>query len=254
MAKRYFVVICAVMVVGVVLLVNAADRSTGTVKVVKQPGAQHPPSTQSRSNNVTRVDGVSLGPAVPKAFGTITYDTLFLSSLPIIPDRTFGNRFNTALTPGSTAIGPVQVNGSVTHLTWVMWGNTTQPTWGLFFLTIFGPVSGTTAPVLATVALAGAGGTAPGILSWTLSPAVNYAGPSFLVGLYNSNSLTSPPWNGPFPVFDANTNAGQGFHGMGINWNTTTGTGFVPMTTLNAIMRPRGNVLTPVELMNFTVE
>jgi hypothetical protein len=41
---------------------------------------------------------------------------------------------------------------------------------------------------------------------------------------------------------------------MGIFWGPGTGTGFFPITSLNAIMRPRGNVLTPVELMNFTVE
>jgi hypothetical protein len=75
-----------------------------------------------------------------------------------------------------------------------------------------------------------------------------------LVAFYNGNSATSPPFNGPCPLFDAGTAGGQGYHGMGINWGPVTGTGFVPVTTLNAIMRPAGNVLTPVELMNFTVE
>jgi len=253
MAKRYFVVICVVMVVGAVLLVNAADRSTGTVKVVKKPGAQHPPSTQSRSNNVTRVDGVSFGPAVPKAFGTIQYDTGIPMAFPTVPFRSFGNQFNTALNPAGTAIAPVQVSGSVTHLVWGMWGPATATVW-TFFIELYGPVSGTSAPFLASWNLGVSAGTAPVLVGWTLMTPVNYTGPSFLAAFYNGNGATTPPLDGPAPLFDAGTTGGQGYHGMGINWGPGTGTGFVPMPTLNAIMWPTGNVLTPVELMNFTVE
>lgn len=254
MAKRYFVVICVVMVVGAVVLVSAADRSTGAVKVVKKPGAQHPPSTQSRSNNVTRVDGVSLGPAVPKAFGTIQYDTGSPMAFPTVPSRSFGNRFNSALTVGGTAVGPVQVSGSVTQVVWGMWGDSAATTWGPFYIEFYGPVSGTTAPFITSLAFSGLGGATPVIVGWTLTTPVNYVGPSFLVGFYNGNSATTLPLNGPAPLFDAISAGGQGYHGMGINWGPGTGTGFVPIPSLNAIMRPAGNVLTPVELMNFTVE
>lgn len=255
MAKRYFVAICVVVLVGAVWLVNAADQPTGSEKVVKNTGAQHPPSTGSRSNAVTRVDGVSFGSTVPKAFGTIVYDTSTVNAVPNVQGRTFGNQFNSALNVGGTAIGPVQVSGSVTNLTWGVWGNSVATgTWGAFWLTVFGPVSGTAAPVLWSANLGGVGGSNPVLVTWVLSPAVIYSGPSFLVGMLNYNSLTAPPWNGPCPLFDAGTVGGQGHHGMGISWAGGVGVGFSPITSLNAIMRPNGNVLTPVELMNFTIE
>jgi hypothetical protein len=254
MAKRYFVVICVVMVAVSVLLVHAADRPAGNAKVVEKPGAEHPPSNPGRPVSITRVDGASFGSTVPRAFGTVAYDTTSISAVPSLGEMTFGNRFNSALTPGGTAIAPVQVSGSVTHLAWGMWGTTTQTSWGTFWLTVFGPVSGTTAPVLNSWPLGGLGGPTPLLVSWTLATPVNYTGPSFLVGMLNSNSLATLPWNGPCPLLDSGTVGGQGHHGMGIFWGPGTGTGFFPITSLNAIMRPRGNVLTPVELMNFTVE
>ena len=131
--------------------------------------------------------------------------------------------------------------------------STAPGTWGTFYIEFYGPVSGSSALFITSLAFNGVGGSLPVIVPWALGTPVNYTGSSFLVAFYNGNSATTLPLNGPAPLFDAITTGGQGYHGMGINWGPV-GTGFVPMTTLNAIMRPGGNVLTPVELMNFTVE
>jgi hypothetical protein len=54
-------------------------------------------------------------------------------------------------------------------------------------------------------------------------------------------------------MLDAGTVGGQGHHGMGINWAGSVGTGFAPIA-INTIMRASGNVLVPVELMQFSIE
>ncbi len=255
-----------VLVISLALLLTALFVSAelpGKVKVFAvDPKPEHPAATQSRSNAMAKVDGIKLpgaGNAAPRrALGTIIYDTTGIDFLPTTAGRTFGNRFNTALTTGATPVpGPVQVSGSVTRVSFGVWDSGAGATLGPFWLTVFGPVgTGTTAPVLSSVLLGAGGGpyTSPILMSWNFPTAVSYTGPSFLVGILNENSTTALPPNGVAPIFDSASTGGQGFHGMGISWSSTTATGFVPFTTLNAIMRPTGNVLTPVELMGFTVE
>jgi len=253
MARRNLVMIWVGMLLTTGLILSAANRAPGVAKLVKKAGIQHPASTDSRSNNLARVEKTSFGPAVPKAFGTIAYDNGFATSFPAVVGRSFGNQYDTALNPAGTAIGPVQVSGSVTALQWGMWGNPTQTSWGTFFIEFYGPVSGTTAPFITSFALNGVGGSSPLLVGFTLTTPLNYSGPSFLAAFYNGNSGTSLP-NGPCPLFTSTTVGGQGHHGMAINWNPGTGTGFAAIPTANALMRPSGNVLIPVELMNFTVE
>jgi hypothetical protein len=263
--RKLLVVICAtVFLAGAAILVVAKGQGTVTkAKRVPQAKAVEaklakagrvPSGTRTRDNSVARLEQEIKLTAAPAAFGTITYDTLTINAVPTVASRAFGNQFNTAVTVGGGAPGPVQVNGTITKLTWAMWGTTTATSWGTFWITFYGPVNGTTASVITSYTFSGVGGAGPQLLNYTFSTPVAYTGSSFLVAMYNSNSLGSPPWNGPCPLFGGGTVNGQGYHGMGINWSTTTGTGFAQVTSLNAIMRPTGNLLIPVELMSFSVE
>ncbi|MCP4657839.1 MAG: hypothetical protein GY856_20725 [bacterium] len=251
----FIIAISIILLVASAWLLSAENRVPGKTQVfAKEPRPEHPASTQVRSNKLVKLDKEIKLPGAPRAFGIIKYDTGAISAVATIPGRTFGNRFNTALNGAGTALAPVQVSGFVTVLQWVMWGTTTQPSWGTFWITVFGPLAGTSAPMITAVPLTGVGGAIPITVSHNFTAPVAYTGPSFLAGMRNSNSTASVPWNGPCPVFGSATTGGQGFHGMGINWGATTGTGFVPLASQNTLMRASGNVITPVELMRFTVE
>jgi uncharacterized repeat protein (TIGR01451 family) len=174
--------------------------------------------------------------ALPSAaeLGEIQYDTGSLVVPSAHPtDRAFGNRFDFAV-GASSASGPVQASGSVTRLTFYLagLGGTNA------FVSVFGPVSGTSAPVLRAVNVTG---LVPGWNTYTFSPPVPYSGASFLAGVWNRNTAATSPVDDAVGL-DSATRLGQGHHGFSID--DENGTGFAPLP-MNAMVRAFGNVLPP---------
>ena len=172
----------------------------------------------------------------PSTLGTIQYDTGVFSGTPGNPvDFMWGNQFNTQ---GTGA--PVLPSGSVATVT-VYMGTVGG---SLAYLSMFGPVNGTTAPKLISTNLPMAAG-----FNTLIVPGgpIGYGGPSFLAGIW----FNAP--GGDAVGLDTNASP-AGFHGAVIddNFPNPTGTGFQAVTFLNAIVRVQGNVL-PVELMEFSV-
>jgi uncharacterized repeat protein (TIGR01451 family) len=176
--------------------------------------------------------------ALPSAaeLGEIQYDTGVLVAPSSHPDpgfRTFGNRFDRAV-GASSASGAVQASGSVTRLTFYLagLGGTNA------FLSVFGPVSGSTAMPLRSVNVTG---LVPGWNTYTFSPPVPYSGASFLAGVWNRNPSATSPIDDAIGL-DSATRLGQGHHGFSIE--DLNGTGFTPLPN-NAMIRAFGNVLPP---------
>ena len=178
--------------------------------------------------------GLTVSPAAAE-LGEIRYDTGSLvapSSHPTLR-RSFGNRFDRAV-GASSASGSVLASGSVTRLTFHLagLGGTNA------FLTVFGPVSGTSAVPLRAVNVTG---LEPGWNTYTFSPPVPYSGASFLAGVWNRNPDPVTPTDDAVGL-DSATWLGQGHHGFSIH--DLDGTGFTPLPT-NAMIRAAGNVLPP---------
>lgn len=196
--------------------------------------AAHPDAVES-SGPAVRPVGEPVTTELPKssrAPGTITYDDGTYHSAPGVSSNCYGNQFNT------WSGNPVMASGSVTALDFFM-----ASVSGNVFLSVYGPVSGTTAPQLTSVSVP----PTAGAMAWnhhTFTSPLAYTGSSFLAGVWY--------YVGDAVGLATGTVGGQGHHGMLIN-DGTTGTGFAPLSTVNAMVRASGNVL-PVELMNFTIQ
>ncbi len=155
---------------------------------------------------------------------TIVYDDGIVSALPNLPGYTFGNQFN-------TASGSAITSFSLTRLSFGLVGGT-----GNVYVSIFGPVSGTSAPLIARISVpASSGGN-----TITIGP---YAG----VGSFQAGVLYTA---GAAVGLGSGTVAGQGHHGMAIN--DVAGTDFRTLSGFNAMVRA-GTAFIPVELIDFTV-
>jgi len=167
-----------------------------------------------------------------RAMGTITYDDGTYNSAPGVTSYCYGNQFNT------WSGNPVMANGVVTALDFFM----VQAS-GNVYLSVYGPVSGTTAPQLTSVSVPLTAG--PG--QWnhhTFASPLSYVGSSFLAGVWYIA--------GEYVGLNTGTVAGQGHHGMWIN-DGNPGSGFATLSGVNGMVRASGDVL-PVELMNFTIQ
>ena len=110
------------------------------------------------------------------------------------------------------------------------------------FVSVFGPVMGTTAPVLTSVSVPLNNGSAA-FNTHTFAAPITNMGASFLAGVwYNAGDTVG---------LGTGTNAGQGIHGVLIN--DIVGTGFATLPGLNALVRAGGTSI-PVELLNFQVK
>jgi hypothetical protein len=78
----------------------------------------------------------------------------------------------------------------------------------------------------------------------TAAPGVTYSGGGFLAGIWYAG--------GDVPAIDTGTVGGQGFHGANINDIALTGLALHPAD--NAIFRTSGNIPTPVELLEFSID
>lgn len=167
-----------------------------------------------------------------RVVGTIQYDDGTVTGQASDPSsNTHGNQFNSA--DGN----PVMSNGSVTQLDFYM----VSVAGAAAFVSVYGPVNGTTAASLTSV---NAPAVAGQFNNFVFAAPVAYVGNSFLAGVWFFGT--------DVVGFGGGTNNSQGFHGMVIN--DVTGTGFATVPNVNYLVRPSGNILTPVELINFEIE
>jgi hypothetical protein len=218
--KKVFVILIAVVVVGG--LFAMADEAVKNRKSGAEGNARVVQAQQVGSSRVV---------------GTITYDTG-------APNAGFsagtgghavGNVFN------SFSGAPLLTTGTLSTAYVFMTGGSQ------FFLSGFGAPNPTgTATRFMYLNISGA---APGTFAQVTGLA-QPVGQTFLMGMYD--------WSGRQVGMDDATTAGQGFHAFSINTHWATppylGTGFATIPLRNALVRARGDLLVPVELMNFTIE
>lgn len=168
-----------------------------------------------------------------RAFGTVQYDDGEVDGISFVFSYTIGNQFN-------TVNGAALIPNTVSTVTFYLASLTGTSAWVSFY----GPVNGTTAPVLLSTPV---GGLGLGFNTVGFSPAVDVSGgSSFLGGIWN---LYSPFFGtGDGVGLDDSTVNGQGYHGIAIN--DIFGTDFYTLGSNNAIFRATGDIV-PVELMDF---
>ena len=190
----------------------------------------------------------SRGAAAAKVAGSnITYDTGTVFGGGGTASQMLGNRFDTALDTGGNCCAAVESSGSITMITFDM----ILTFFGSVVWSLYSDVSGTMAMQVTSMAR-------PGIMTGlntlaVMSPTTAnvYSNGTFLAGIWQF----APTMTGL--AIDTGTTGGQGFHGISLN-DGAVGTGLTTVTTggmgVNAIFRVSGDVATPVELMDFTIE
>lgn len=219
MKKAAWWAVCLVVVVGQSASLSSAENS----RPGKRPNAQ---TLQAKP-----------GPGI-QVVGTITYDTGVNAGFP--PDTgaiIIGNRFNSALG------GPLLMTGMVT-----MWEIFPQNS-GAQSFTFWGPPSTmNTAMLLTPYFMAN---LMANVFNQVTLPAPGVTtGPDFLVTFFGFFSNTPPGLCG----LDSNPVNGQGFHALQGNYVAPNMTMIAPIAGRNAMMRVTGDILTPVELMNFKIQ
>jgi hypothetical protein len=177
----------------------------------------------------------------------ITYDTGNVIGTAGIASQMLGNRFDSALnTSGTMCCFPVETSGSVTMITFDM----VNTFFSSAVFSIYSNIMGTTAVRVTSMARGiGMGLNTLSIMSPTTNNA--YMNGAFLAGIFQFMPASTGLG------VDTGTVSGQGFHAININ-DGTAGAALATVTSgsmgLNAIFRVTGNVSTPVELINFTIE
>jgi len=200
------------------------------------------------TNTITDASGMFTRPAKPfngsrttRIPGTaIVYDTGNGTIAGTTGSFSEGNVFDNAFNPAEGGIFPVEPAGSITQITFSV-----APTVGgsAAWISIFTALN-TTAATANPFDSANNTGIVAGMNTLTGLTHANVTGPYF-VGVWNSG--------GDAAMFDTGAVNGQGFHGAQIN--DGGGNSFAYRTdNVNAVVRVQGNVTTPVELMNFSVE
>ncbi len=177
--------------------------------------------------------GRQVQPSAEKVFGKAKYDSGALGSC-CQESFNVGNRFDTA--NGF----PMMMSGSITMATFDM----ISVSGTMAFLSLFDQLAGSSANFLSSV---NKNSLAPGlnIVTWGGMGTINtYVGSSFLMGVWKFAS--------DVPAVATGTVGGQGFHGMSIN--DIAATQYTSLGTLNAAFGVVGDILTPVELLNFEVD
>jgi hypothetical protein len=174
-------------------------------------------------------------PSEPQVVGTITYDTGVNAGFP--PDTgaiVVGNRFNSALG------GPLLMTGMVTMAVIFPQNG------GNNSFTFFGPPNGAgSATQIGAIQVAN---MLAGVFNTVAVTGIT-VGPDFLGAFYGQFGGT-PGLVG----LDSNQVNGQGFHAFQATTALPQITMFAPIANRNAMYRVVGDVLTPVELMNFKIE
>lgn len=196
----------------------------------------------------TNVEPTSRANAAAKVAGSnITYDTGTVLGGGGIASQMLGNRFDSALNTAGTAIQPVESSGSITMITF----NMVNTFFGSVVFSLYTNVMGTTAMQVTSMARPGVmtGLNTLAVMSPTSMNA--YANGTFLAGIWQFD----PTMTGL--ALDSGSTGGQGFHAISIN-DGAVGTMLTTVTSaamgVNAIFRVSGDVATPVELMDFSIE
>ena len=198
----------------------------------------------SRAEKAAMVAGTNNTAAIRAAAGTITYDTGTGIGVGGIASNMVGNRFDSALNPaGTMCCFPVMTSGSITMITFDMVATFfSSAVWSLY-----SNVMGATAMQVTSMGR----GVMTGLNTLSvMSPttANAYMNTTFLAGIFQFMPASTGL------DLDSGTTGGQGFHAISIA-DGTTGTGLVTIMSRNAIFRITSpNALTPVELLEFTVD
>ncbi|MEM1179392.1 MAG: hypothetical protein AAGM22_13665 [Acidobacteriota bacterium] len=181
----------------------------------------------------------------------ITYDTGNVFGTAGIASQALGNQFDTARSPANACCFPVETTGSITMITFDM----VNTFFGSIVFSLYSDVVGTGAVQVTSM---GRPGVTPGLNTLTVSPANTantYMNGSFIAGVWQFDPTMTAI------AVDTGSTGGQGFHAVSLNDNAMnmTGSMFAPVQTtggmgLNVIFRASGNIATPVELMEFTIE
>ena len=194
------------------------------------------------------VDEPSRAKAAAKVAGSsIQYDTGTVFGGGGTSSQMLGNRFDNALNTTGTAVAAVETSGSITMITF----NMINTFFGSVVWSLYSNVMGGTAVQVTSMARPGVM-TGFNTLSVMSPTTVNaYMNGTFLAGIWQFD----PAMTGL--ALDTGTTGSQGFHGISLN-DGAMGSMLTTVTTggmgVNAIFRVSGDVATPVELMDFTIE
>lgn len=185
--------------------------------------------------------------AAKVAGSSIQYDTGTVFGSAGVASQMLGNRFDNALNTAGTAISPVEATGSITMITFEM----INTFFGSVVWSLYSNVMGTSAMQITSMAR-------PGIMTGlnTLSVMASSTDNAYMNGTFLAGIWQFDPTMTALAV-DTGSTGGQGFHGISLN-DGATGTMLNTVTAggmgVNAIFRVQGNVATPVELLEFTID
>ena len=187
------------------------------------------------------------GRAPLKTVGTIQYVSGNVTGTAGQSSQMLGNRFDVAASTGGGCCFPVPSSGSVTMITFDM----VNTFFNSAVFSIYSNIAGTMADQVTSRAKPGimTGLNTLDIMSPTTANA--YQNGAFLAGIWQFDpSMTALG-------VDTGTNAGQGFHAISLN-DGAVGAGLTTVTSggmgLNAVFRVSGDLLTPIELLDFEIE
>jgi len=259
-------VLCVLVTGGIVacgaVLVMAGDGTPGLhaltgseLAAARQAKAAHAAQPHQKKAPVKLDHPVKLKETKARATGTIQYDNGSFTSYGTTAGNSYGNHFNIAMNTAGTATTPVQASGSVTHVTFGVQGVDGATTWGPMYITLYDQLNTTaaTANYVTSGGFSWGGGphTGPAILNGAIGP-WNYAGSTFLLGMYDYNTNATTPTN-IAPLLGTGTTHSLGNHGFSMAYHSSGGTAYTTLDA-NAVMRATGNVIVPVELMDFNIE
>ncbi len=213
-----------------------------TVQPSQRSGATYQPLPQAQAldespaNEDAGIWGVA-GTSIQYDSGVVTgFVTLAASS------RSAVNRFDIALNTANTATVPIEQSGTITGLTFHL----IRTSVNIAYWSLYDNVMGTTARFLTDAQISVATGLNTHTVDTMVTANNRYQGGSFLAGIFQFNTM--------YTRVGADTNSnGLGFHGASIN-DASTPTGFNTLGNVNFVVRVRGNIVTPIELMNFEIE
>jgi hypothetical protein len=169
----------------------------------------------------------------------ITYDTGVVFGGNGAASQMLGNRFDSALNNSGTACCfPVESTGSITMITF----NMINTQFSSAVYSIYSNIMATTAVQVTSMGISVMTGLN------TVAVSNSYSNGSFAAGIWQFNPTSSTAL-----AVDTNSVGGQGFHALSLN-DGANATMLTSIAGQNAIFRVSGNVATPVELINFTIE
>ena len=232
-----------VVLLGCFSLVSAGEAEDAKARKMEAYVKEHGALPANLPQRVMPLEQSTKAAAAPELLGGITYDTGSVSGTGGVASQMLGNRFDSALnTAGTMCCFPVESTGSVTMATFSM----VNTFFSSAVVSIYSNIMGTSAVQVTSMAFPGLM-TGLNTINIGTSTDGNYANGSFLAGVWQFDpSMTAVG-------LDTGTTGGQGFHAISLN-DGAAGSMLATVSSLNAIFRVQGNVPTPVELLNFTID